>query len=87
MITHCRGYVPETRHETNLSPLRLTTTQLRTYTGGPLVILGTISIPVTYQDQVETLELMVVQGEGPSLMGRDWLEKIHLDWHKLHNIQ
>ena len=73
--------------ETNLPPLRLTTTQLRTYTGEPLVILGTISIPVTYQDQVETLELMVVQGEGPSLMGKDWLEKIRLDWHKLHNIQ
>ena len=74
------------RTEIDLPPLEPTTTQLRTYTGEPLVILGSISVPVTYQDQVESLELMVVHGEGPSQMGRDWLEKIRLDWHSLHQI-
>ena len=33
------------------------------------------------------MELLVVKGDGPSLMGRDWLQQITLDWHSLHQIQ
>ena len=75
------------RTETDLPPLHPTTTQLYIYTGEPLVILGSVSVPVTYQDQAKSLELIVVQGDGPSLMGRDWLEKIRLDWQDLHHVQ
>ena len=41
-----------------------------------------------YQDQVEDLNLTIVEGKGPSLMGRDWLKHFQLDWQEikaLHN--
>ena len=30
------------------------------------------------------LSLYVVEAQGPSLMGREWLKEIQLDWHKLN---
>ena len=34
-----------------------------------------------------TVELLVVKGHGPSVMGRDWLQQTTLDWHSLHHIR
>ena len=30
---------------------------------------------------------VVVPGSGPTLMGRDWLSRIHLNWHKIHHVR
>ncbi|UYV63124.1 K02A2.6-like [Cordylochernes scorpioides] len=52
-------------------PLRV---KLVTYSGQPLPVLGTLDVPVQYQNSTQTLPLMVVGGEGPSLCGRNWME-------------
>ena len=54
--------------------LQPTDITLTTYTGQSLSILGTYDVQVCYQSQVHTLPLVVVQGQGPSLFGRNWLE-------------
>ncbi|UYV72333.1 K02A2.6-like [Cordylochernes scorpioides] len=49
---------------------------LATYSGQPLPVLGTLDVPVQYQNSTQTLPLMVVGGEGPSLCGRNWMEAL-----------
>ena len=57
--------------------------KLQTYSKDPIAVLGTTEVQVSYQDQTATL-LLVVKGEGPTLLGRNWLEKIKLNWSQIH---
>ena len=41
---------------------------------------------VTYKTQGKTLPLLVVAGEGPSLIGRNRLTELKLGWHELHQM-
>ena len=68
-------------------PLKPTDAKLRTYTGEELTLKGRLTVRVVYGQQEATLPLLVVDGSGPSLLGRDWLSKIKLDWQSLNNLQ
>lgn len=59
---------------------------LRTYTGETMPVVGEMSVRVEYKDQVESLTLTVVKGNGPCLFGRDWLEKIRLNWGEIRAL-
>ena len=43
-------------------------------------VCGQLDVTVRYNSQEYTLPLCVVAGPGPTLLGRDWLRSIHLDW-------
>lgn len=60
--------------------------KLTTYTGENVPVLGSVDVTVTYGTQVKELSVLVVQGNGPSLLGRDWLREIRLDWQQLHQM-
>ena len=60
--------------------LEPTTTRLRMYSGQQLVVLVTLNVKVKYKAQQVTRTLLVVEGLGPSLFRRNWLEVIKLDW-------
>ena len=66
---------------TGKSPIRI-----RTYTGGELKLVGEAVVKVCYEKQEEILDLLVVEGSGRSLIGRDWLSKILLNWMEIHKI-
>lgn len=68
-------------------PLQPSTTRLRTYTGEELEVLGSIHTRVEYKGQRENLPLLVVGGGGPSLLGRNWLQKLKLDWQEIRQLQ
>ena len=65
--------------------LQESTITLRTYGGEQLSIKGSLTVDVQYKDQKAHLQLVVATGQGPSLLGRDWLSKIRLDWTELCN--
>ena len=62
--------------------------KLQTYTGQELQIGGTINVNVACG---QSLTLLVAASDGPSLIGRDWMMHIRLDWKKfvldLNNLQ
>lgn len=61
------------------SPLKKTTRSLRTYTGEAVNIFGEADVEVSHEDKTVTLPLLVVGGNGPSLLGRDWLKHLNID--------
>ena len=53
---------------------------LRTYTGESINVVGKIRVDVQYGDQYHcSLNLLVVHGRGPSLIGQDWLSELKMN--------
>jgi len=66
------------------SPLQSTGDTLNVYGGtSSLNVVG--KVPVCVND-VNNLMLFVVQEDGPSLVGRDWLDHVKLDWSSIFNV-
>ena len=60
--------------------------KLRTYTGELLNVIGKVDIEVSYEGQHARVPLHVLEGNGPSLMGRNWLHSIKLNWGSINKI-
>ena len=45
--------------------------------------MGSKQVEVKYNGQVNTVELVVVEGKGPCLFGRNWLQHFRFDWNNL----
>ena len=50
------------------------------YTGEPITIIGNLHVCVQYRDKFAKLVLVVVEGNGSSLLGQNWLKYLRLDW-------
>lgn len=61
-------------------------TILSTYTGENIVVLGSVNVTVDYNKQRKFLPLVVVKGEGPTLLGRNWLSHIRLKWNEIKQV-
>ena len=61
---------------------------LRVYGGKSITVLGTVLVNVqtSNMDQPKLFELYIVEGQGPRLMGRNWLKHIHLDWKGMFQV-
>ena len=63
------------------TPLQVSNVKLRTYSNESLQVLGQIEAKIQYNKQT------VLEGNGPTLFGRDWLAHIQLEWKKIHSVQ
>ena len=59
---------------------------LRTYSKHSLSVRGSISVKVKCNGNICTLNPLVVKGNGPALLGRDWIKKINLDWSSVNRV-
>ncbi|KAF0313567.1 hypothetical protein FJT64_001610 [Amphibalanus amphitrite] len=60
---------------------------LKTYSEEALSVLGQVLVDVDYAGRVVRLPLVVVDGAGPLLLGRNWLDHIRLDWPAICRVQ
>lgn len=59
---------------------------LRTYSGEQIEVRGKMEALVTYEQKSFSTELVVIRGEGHSLLGRNWMQHLELDWHNIHQM-
>ena len=60
--------------------------KLPTYTGELIKVLRTIDVVLKYEGQKNELSTLVVEGSGLSLLERDWLKEVKLDWKRLFKM-
>ena len=67
-------------------PLKGTDVRLRTYTRESINVLGEAVVTVVYGEQEAKLPILVVPGNGPSLLRRNWLKLIRLNWPEIKKV-
>ncbi|XP_046548470.1 uncharacterized protein K02A2.6-like [Haliotis rubra] len=70
-------------------PLTESTCRLEAYLGTNIPVLGKLSVKVDTEPEIRTLSLVVVDGNGSSLLGRNWLKYME-PWKSVlstHNIK
>ena len=60
--------------------IKATNVKLKMYTSERIPPLGVTRVSVKYGEQSKKLTLYVTKGDGPCLMGREWLRCIPLYW-------
>ena len=73
---HC-SEVPKVKHSEKM---------LSTYTGEKIPIYDTVDVCVSAKRKSTELPLTIVSGSGTTLLGRNWLSSINLDWPLINNI-
>ena len=65
-------------------PLERCDMTLKTYSGKQLPVIGKTYVLARYKGQSEQLPLLIVENSGPTLLGRDWLQHLRLDWSEVN---
>ena len=60
---------------------------LKTYSNETIEQVGIKTVRVNYKGQKKDLRLHVVKGNGSTLLGRDWLSEIQLDWNNILHVK
>ena len=64
-------------------PLQESLVNLCTYSGEKISVQGEAMCNVEYEGKQYSLPIVVISGNGPTLLGRSWLQHISLNWKKL----
>ena len=60
--------------------------RLQSYSKETIPVVGCCYVNLEYKGQTAKLPLLVVAGSGPTLLGRDWLGQVRLDWQQIHQV-
>ena len=72
-----------TSHTKSHESHSITRLKLRSYTKH---LIGTMKVEVKYEGYTGAQTLYVVEGCGPSLFGRDWLNEIRINWQEICTV-
>ena len=57
---------------------------LRTYTGETVPVLGTMNVDMKHQKKRAPITVIVVDFDGPNLLGKDGIAAFELKWSNVH---
>lgn len=66
-----------------LKDLKESSIKLRTYTGEAVKPCGVTEVDVEYEGTESRLSLLLVKGDTSTLLGRNWLKKVLLNWREI----
>ena len=69
------------------SLLQQSSVKLLTYTGESIKMKGATDVMVEHNGQQMTLPLIVMEGQGPPLLRRNWLSVLKLDWQHIFGVE
>ena len=83
-----RSILSEKVYLDNLSQVSLEKADLtlKTYSGEKLDVLGKVFVKIEYNGHILDVYMYVVKGNGPTLLGRDVLTKLKLDWSRVYKV-
>ena len=72
-----------------VSDLEPSDLKLRSYSGQLIKVLGQLPVVVTHGEKQYELYVLVVDGEGPDLLGRDWMDvlKVTFSVGEVHTVK
>ena len=83
-----RSTVSEQVYKKYLSgyPVENANVVLKSYCNEIVPVVGMTKVPVHYNEQSFMLDLIIVKGDRPALLGRDWLKFVKLDWMSIFTV-
>ena len=72
--------------QNHIQPLQHSDLKLKSYSGETIPVLGQVPVVVRHRQQECELFVHVVDGEGPDLMGRDWLRDLKVTLGEIHAL-
>ena len=71
----------------NKKSLEPTKLRLKSYMGNSIHVIGQTKVPVQLDSLWWELPLIVVDGDSPTLRGRNWLQHMKLPWKEIFKVQ
>ena len=75
------------RECTHIEPLQQSCVRLKTYTGESISVLGQVHVKVSCGQSNYQMVAQVVEGEGPDLLGRNWLRELKVTLEGIHSLK
>ena len=75
------------QQQSYIAPLVKTSNKLRSYTGHFIQVLGITEVKARYGGKELVLPIHVVNGDGPNLMGRDWLSQFQINLNEVNLVE
>ena len=61
--------------------------KLKSYTGHQIRVLDSCLVTVKYEDHERKLSVLVVKGQWPCLLGRNWMSELKLNWKVIGRVE
>ena len=75
------------QQQSYIAPLVKTSNKLRSYTGHFIQVLGITEVKARYGGKELVLPIHIVNGDGPNLMGRDWMSQFQINLNEANLVE